>query len=144
MSLTTTFAPQPNRTAESSGAAFLLCDRYVIGAYEVKTAKFVRMRGILGVWPQAVLEALALNHMANRSDGRYFIPVFGGDFNEHLVVHAAPTQDDFVLHAATQSEPTQADLAVRYMRYLLEKSKEAVMAGLQGNKQSHACSCFAN
>jgi len=98
----------------------------------VKTAKYVRERGILGVWPQAVVEALTINQMANRSGGRYFIPVFAGDFNEHLVLHAAPTQDDFVLHAATRSETGEADLPVRYMRYLLEKSKEAVKAGLQG------------
>lgn len=101
----------------------------------------MRDHGILGVWPQAVLEALALNYMADRSDGRYFIPVFGGDFNEHLVVHAAPTQGDFILHAAKQENPGDAALAVRYMKYLLQKTKTAVEAGQPGTVQPGACMC---
>ena len=102
----------------------------------------MQKRGIMGVWPQAVLEALALNYMANRSNGRYFIPIFGGDFNQHLVVHAAPAEGDFILHAAIQSEPGTPELAVRYMRYLLQRSKEAVEAGLQGDARSQACVCW--
>lgn len=107
-------------------------DRWIIGAYEVKTSTFVRNRGILGVWAQAVLEALALNYMAHRGNGAYFIPVFGGDLHQHLVVHAAPKKGDFMLHAAKQADPDSPGLAVRYMRYLLQKTKDAVDATLQG------------
>ncbi|CAL8464801.1 g4336 [Coccomyxa elongata] len=106
--------------------------RWIIGAYEVKTSTFVRNRGILGVWAQAVLEALALNYMAHRGNGAYFIPVFGGDLHQHLVVHAAPKKGDFMLHAAKQADPDSPGLAVRYMRYLLQKTKDAVDATLQG------------
>ena len=114
------------------------CHRYIIGAYEAKTAEYVSKRSIMGVWPKTVLQALALNLEADRNGGRYFIPVFGGDFNEHLVVHASPTQDDFMLHAATHSGLEGAEMAVRYMRYLLEQSRDAALAGLQGDLQMPA------
>lgn len=109
------------------------CGRYIIGAYEAKTTTFMK-KGTMAVWGQAVVEALALNHMADRCKGRYFIPVFGGDFNQHLVVHAAPIQgQDFILHAAQQPEPGKREVAVRYMRYLLQQCKDAAEAGLQGD-----------
>ena len=123
----------------SLNPSVVLRDRYIIGAYEAKTSRFLRDRGLLGVWPQAVLEALALNYMANRSNGAYFIPVFGGDFNEHLVVHAAPTQGDFMLHAAKLGPSGTGKLAARYMKYLLQKTKEAVQAAVPGTVQSAAC-----
>lgn len=100
----------------------------------MKVPAFLRVR-ILNIWPQVVLVALALNHMADRSGGRYFIPVFGGDFNKHLVVHATATADDFVLRTATYSRPEEAELAVRHMRHLLEKCKEVVEASLAGSLQ---------
>ncbi|KAK9803662.1 hypothetical protein WJX72_009267 [[Myrmecia] bisecta] len=78
--------------------------RWIIGAYEAMTTTFLGGRGIFAVWPQAVLEALALNYLANRSNGAYFIP-------------------------AARGEPA---LAVRYMKYLLQQTKEALEAGLQG------------
>ena len=91
---------------------------------------------IMDVWPQAAVEAVALNHMADRNGGRFFIPVFGGDFNDHLVLHASPTKDDFELHAAQQaSGPEARELAVRYMRYLLEQTKAAALASLLGDLQ---------
>ena len=63
---------------------------------------------------------------------------FGGDFKQHLLVHAAPTQGGFMLHAAPQAEPGGNALAVRYMKYPLQQTKEAVEAGLQGIVQSGA------
>ena len=99
----------------------------------MKTADFVRNRVIMGIWPQAVLEPLLVNYMADRNKERSFIPVFAGDFNEHLVLHAFPTQGDFMLHAATQVKPKGPELAVRYIRYVLEESKDAAIASLQGD-----------
>ncbi|CAK0732263.1 hypothetical protein CVIRNUC_000106 [Coccomyxa viridis] len=120
--------------------------RYIIGAYEAKTTNYVRKSNIMCVWPQAVLQALALNSMTERNGKSYFIPVFGGDFNEHLVLHASTTQDPsmtqdasttqdaFMLHAATQDRPEAAALAVRYMRYLLEQTKDAATASPQAGR----------
>ena len=60
-----------------------LCNRYLVGVYHVETEKFVTGEGLMGIWPQAVLQALALNHMADKSQGRHhFIPLFAGDFNK--------------------------------------------------------------
>ncbi|BDA49442.1 hypothetical protein COCOBI_14-0590 [Coccomyxa sp. Obi] len=112
--------------------------RYVIGAYETKTSKSLRRRGILGVWPQAALEALAINFMANRENGAYFIPVFGGDFNEHLVLHGAPREDHFVLHAAPEPDSGDPAVAVRYMMHLLRQTKEAVLKRLKGKRPESA------
>ena len=105
----------------------------VIGAYESKTTQFITQKGILGVWPQAMVEALAINYMSSRNSCMFFVPVFGGDFNTHLVVHAAPTSkhDDYELHTATHISQDQ-ELAVRYMRYLLEQTQTAAQLGLQG------------
>ena len=99
--------------------------RHCVGAYEAKTQKLLYLRGLLAVWPQAVLEALALNYMADRRSASYFIPVFGGDFNKHLVVHAAPTDEDFAIHAAYEDQPSTGQLSVRYMRHLLLQTKAA-------------------
>ena len=129
---------QPSCAARSLTEEAFPCHRWIIGAYEAKTADFVTEERALGVWPQAVLQALALNHEADRDGGRYFIPVFGGDFYEHLVVHASPTQDDFMLHAATVDVSEEPELAARYMRYLLEQSRDAALAGLQGDPQMPA------
>ena len=49
----------------------------VIGAYESKTTQFITQKGILGVWPQAMVEALAINYMSSRNSCMFFIPVFG-------------------------------------------------------------------
>ena len=127
----------PSCAARSLTKKAFPCHRYIIGAYEVKTTDFLNARGIMAVWPQAVVEALLLNRMANRNEGRYFIPVFGGDFNDHLVLHTSPKGDDFELHAAQQSvRNTEArELAVRYMRHLLEQTKAAALASLSGDPQ---------
>ena len=101
----------------------------------MKTTEKLSDRGIMGVWPQAAVEAVVLNRMADKNGGSYFIPVFGGDFNDHLVLHASPTEDNFVLHAAQQSGPKTRELAVRYMRYLLEQTKTAALASLPGDLQ---------
>ena len=101
----------------------LLC--YVLGAYEAKTTTSVVEKGILAIWPQATLECLALNHMAQRRNEAYFIPVFGGDFNCHLVVHAQPQDsDDFMLHIAhmKREDKENKTMAVRYMRHLLTQT----------------------
>ena len=99
--------------------------RHCIGAYEAKTKKWLDLHGLLAVWPQAVCEALALNYMTDRRRASYFIPVFGGDFNRHLVVHAAPTDEDFALHAAYEDHPSTGQLSVRYMQHLLQQTKAA-------------------
>lgn len=99
--------------------------RHCIGAYEANTQTWLDLRGLLAVWPQAVCEALALNYVADRRHSSYFIPVFGGDFNRHLVVHAAPTDEDFALHAAYEDQPSTGELGVRYMRHLLQQTKAA-------------------
>ena len=122
----------------------MLRGRYVIGVYEVKTSAFVLEWGIKSVWPRAVVEAVALNHEAHRGGGLYFVPVFGGDFNQHLVVHAAPPEmdGDFMLHVATTTQidmKNSSDEAVRYMKYLLQQTKEAVEKHVQGMVQSEAC-----
>ena len=133
------YAPlQPSCATRSLTGEAFPCHRWIIGAYEAKTADFVRYYGAIGVWPQAVLQALALNLEADRNGGRYFIPVFGGDFYEHLVVHASPTQDDFMPHAATLDVSEEPELAARHMRYLLEQSRDAALAGLQGDLQMPA------
>ena len=65
-------------------------------------------------------------------------------FSTHLVVHAAPTSkhDDYELHTATHISQDR-QLAVRYMRYLLEQTQTAAQLGLQSIAISflplHAC-----
>lgn len=104
---------------------------YVVGAYEAVTASQVDRRGILSVWPQATVDCLALNYMAPRNSESYFIPVFGGDFMRHIVVHAKSTDGDFEVHAAHMRSNERKDqtLAIRYMRYWLTQTLQAATPG---------------
>lgn len=116
--------------------------RHCVGAYEAKTTQWLALHGLLAVWPQAVLKALALNHTADRRGASYFIPAFGGDFNKHLVVHAAPTDNDFALHAAYEDSANTGQLSVRYMRHLLQQTK-AVATNMPGAPRIMASSTMA-
>ena len=104
----------------------------IVGAYEAKTSSFILKKGTLGLAPQVAVQALALNWMSRTRRGKYFIPVFGGDFNDHVVLHAAPTADGFELHAATSSDGDDPQLAPRYMQYLLLRTKACAEAASQG------------
>lgn len=76
-------------------------------------------------------QALGLNQMTARRDYSYFIPVFAGDFISNLVIHAAISGEDFMLHSAVLTpvgEPSpgcNSELALRYMKYLLTLTRDA-------------------
>lgn len=94
----------------------------------------------MSVWPQAVAEALVLNHMMEheaRIERR--IPVFGGDLNQHIVVHYA---DSKTLHVAksTNAEGGQR-IAVGCMRQLLSSGLSAPVAAAAGGPTA---SCHAH
>ena len=43
--------------------------------------------GVLGLWPKAVMQAIALNSMAYENGARWMCPVFAGDLNRNLALH---------------------------------------------------------
>ena len=75
--------------------------------------------------------------MAQRCGEVYFIPVFGGDFNRHLVVHAQRKgDDDFMTHVAHMAKVDMEGKisALRYICYLLEQTLAAA-SGDEAGKQ---------
>ena len=90
----------------------------------------------MSIWPQAVVQALALNQMTDKSRGDYFIPFIAGDFSTHTVLHMSysSTGKDGGLHAAKGGglEEGAQELAIRYMKHLLCKTKEVISKALQG------------
>ncbi|CAL5224572.1 g7278 [Coccomyxa viridis] len=97
---------------------------YVIGAYVLRPESSVSSDGVMGIWPKAVVQALALNSTALANGAKWWIPLFAGDLNKNLVIHLDRLQPQ--LHAATQCLPEGLEVALRFMRQLLEiAEKEA-------------------
>lgn len=61
--------------------------RYVIGAYVLRPESSVSSDGVMGIWPKAVVQALALNSTALANGAKWWIPLFAGDLNKNLVIH---------------------------------------------------------
>lgn len=100
----------------------------------------VAAKGVKSLWPQAVAQALVLNHMMEFDAGiKRRVPVFAGDLNEHMIVHYA---DKKTLHVATSSEAEGGKrIAVGCMRQLLSTALGTPEAALAGGHMSH-CRTF--
>ena len=77
-------------------------------------------KGILSLWSQMFAEFLAITWMLNHEAGvKKSLPVFGGDFNDHMIMHQASSR---VLHCM-KHDPDDAgkQCAVACMRHLLKQ-----------------------
>ena len=75
--------------------------------------------GLAQSWPECACEALALHLLAREGP---LAPVFGGDLNQHIILHEA---DVDTWHVA-QSTPEQQSLAVQAMRNLVKARLQQV------------------
>ena len=76
--------------------------------------------GILSLWSQMFAEFSAITWMLDHAAGvKKSLPVFGGDFNDHMMVHQASSH---VLHLI-KHDPDDAGkrCAVACMRHLLKQ-----------------------
>lgn len=77
-------------------------------------------KGILSLWSQMFAEFLAITWMLDHEAGvKKSLPVFGGDFNHHMIMHQA---SNHVLHVM-KHDPDDAgkQCAVACMRHLLRQ-----------------------
>eukprot|EP00891_Asterochloris_glomerata_P001802 jgi/Astpho2/1802/Aster-07561 len=94
--------------------------RYIAGVYESRTTmRLAELGGLGSMWTQVAAQAIAVQRtrLIDCDDGRNNeVPVFGGDFNDHLILHHSGKE----LHLM-QNDPTPVDrrLAVACMRHLL-------------------------
>ncbi|CAL5224526.1 g7224 [Coccomyxa viridis] len=95
--------------------------KYVIGAYQLSPESRVSAFGVLGLWPKAVMQAIALNSMAYENGARWMIPVFAGDLNRNLALHK--DMHEATLHAAVQSDKQDVQMSLRFMRWLLKNNR---------------------
>ncbi len=88
----------------------------VLRAFAVSCAE----KGILSLWSQMFAEFLAITWMLDHEVGvKKSLPVFGGDFNHHMIMHQA---SNHVLHFM-KHDPDDAgkQCAVACMRHLLRQ-----------------------
>ena len=83
--------------------------------------------GLSKTWTQCACECLVLYMFTEPTD---LTPVFGGDLNQHLIVHTVP--DDVDTWHITQSTPEQQNLAVQGMCNLLQDRQAQVNGFLEG------------
>jgi len=98
----------------------LLCNTkhtlIVLRAFAVSCAE----KGILSLWSQLFAEFLAVTWMLDHEAGvKKSLPVFGGDFNHHMIMHQA---SNHVLHFM-KHDPDDAgkQCAIACMRHLLRQ-----------------------
>ncbi|EIE27045.1 hypothetical protein COCSUDRAFT_55073 [Coccomyxa subellipsoidea C-169] len=92
----------------------------------------IKTSSIYSIWPQTVAEELALNFMLEHDAriGNRKVPVFGGDFNLHMITHRSAHQSSEIHCAAiTKATLDKKQLAVGCMRALLQQGLAAVTAG---------------
>ena len=88
------------------------------------------------MWPQAVAEAVVLNHMIKaEACVEKSVPVFAGDLNEHIIVHHADRQTLHVAHSSSAQDGKR--IAVGCMRQLLSNGLGAPDAGPAGGHMAH-------
>lgn len=93
--------------------------------------------GIVSVWPQAVAEAIVVNHMIQTEAGvDKNVPVFAGDLNTHIIVHYV---DKKMIHVAKSSSEAEDDkrIAVGCMRELLSKGLGTSASAPPGKHTAH-------
>ena len=93
--------------------------------------------GVRKIWPQCAAQALLLSFMLRRHhDVQRFVPVFGGDLNEHIIVHG----EEDTWHVAASQTSSEAAIQAGYnqtsvacMRALIRRSRHEIdISGEQG------------
>ncbi len=81
------------------------------------------------MWTQVVAQAIAIQHMRlveSNDSNNSEVPVFGGDFNNHVLLHRSDQELHLMYH-----EPDDAGrrLAVACMRHLLKETAAKMPSG---------------
>lgn len=85
------------------------------------------VKGVGSVWTQVLVQAIGLQFARQATDS-YWVPVFGGDFNDHVIFHhsVGDSSAGEQLHVM-QHKPTSEDrnMAMRCMKFLVQQSAAA-------------------
>ena len=86
-------------------------------------------RGVRSIWTQLVVQALAIKHMRlSAADPHCHVPVFGGDFNDHQVLHHEGEAELHIMqHPSTKAGKKTA---VACMRHLVAASAARTQSGV--------------
>ena len=66
--------------------------------------------GVLGTWPKAAVQAIALNRMAKEHRAQWWIMVFANDMNGNLALHISKKGVIHVTPCACYCSPSQCDM----------------------------------